>query len=80
GLLNLMLPTAAPPADDPKLQPQYYLPTFFHLWSTINRSMTTDMRMLDIFSRQARDCLGASHIPFGPSGIFTDEQSSMVFT
>ncbi|USW52220.1 Putative proteasome activator complex subunit 4 domain, proteasome activator Blm10 [Septoria linicola] len=80
GLINLMLPTAAPPADDPKLHPQYYLPTFFHLWSTIGRSMTTDMRMLDIFSRQARDCLGAEHIPFGASGIFTEEQSSIVFT
>lgn len=80
GLFNLMLPTAAPPADDPKLQPQYYLPTFFHLWSTINRSMGTDMRMLDIFSRQARDCLGAEHIPFGASGIFTEEQSSIIFT
>ncbi|KAF2162796.1 hypothetical protein M409DRAFT_26651 [Zasmidium cellare ATCC 36951] len=80
GLFNLMLPTAAPPTDDPKLQPQYYLPTYFHLWSTINRSMMIDMRFLDIFSRQARDCLGAEQVPFGPSGIFTEEQSSLIFT
>ncbi|EMC98309.1 hypothetical protein BAUCODRAFT_32329 [Baudoinia panamericana UAMH 10762] len=80
GLLNLMLPTAAPPADDPKLQPQYYLPTFFHLWSTVNRSMMVDMRMLDIFSRQARDCLGSEHVPFGACGLFTEEQSSLVYT
>ena len=80
GLLNLMLPTAAPPADDPKLQPQHFLPTFFHLWATVNRSMLVDMRMLDIFSRQARDCLGAEQVPFGPNGIFTEEQSSLVFT
>ncbi|SMY22391.1 unnamed protein product [Zymoseptoria tritici ST99CH_1A5] len=80
GLFNLMLPTAPPPADEPKLQPQYYLPTFFHLWSTINRSMMVDMRFLDIFSRQARDCLGAEQVPFGPCGIFTEEQSSLIFT
>lgn len=80
GLLNLMLPTSAPPEDNPKLQPQYYLPTFFHLWSTVNRSMMIDMRFLDIFSRQARDCLGAEHVPFGTSGIFTEEQTSLIFT
>ncbi|KAF7197534.1 Proteasome activator complex subunit 4 [Pseudocercospora fuligena] len=80
GLFNLMLPTAAPPADNEKLQPQYYLPTFFHLWSIVNRSMMIDMRVLDIFSRQARDCLGAEQVPFGPCGIFTEEQSSLIFT
>jgi proteasome activator subunit 4 len=80
GLFNLMLPTAAPPPNEPELQPQHYLPTFFHLWSTINRSMMTDTRFLDIFSRQARDCLGAEHIPFGPCGLFTEEQSSLIFT
>ena len=80
GLFNLMLPTAAPPADEENLQPQYYIPTFFHLWSTVNRSMIIDNRFLDIFSRQARDCLGAEHIPFGPNGIFTQEQASQIFT
>ena len=80
GLFNLMLPTAAPPAGEDKLQPQYYLPTLFHLWSTINRSMMADMRMLDIFSRQARDCLGAEQVEFGPCGLFTEEQSSLIFT
>ncbi|KAK5174038.1 Proteasome activator BLM10 [Saxophila tyrrhenica] len=80
GLFNLMLPTAAPPSDQPDLAPQSFLPTFFHLWSTINRSMMTDTRFLDIFSRQARDCLGAEHIPFGPCGLFTEEQSSLIFT
>jgi len=80
GLLNLMLPTAPPPGNDPKLQPQYYLPTFFHLWSTVSRSMVTDMRFLDIFSRQARDCLSSEEISFGPCGLFTEEQSSLIFT
>lgn len=80
GLLNLMLPTTPPTTDDPKLQPQYYLPTFFHLWSIVNRSMTADMRFLDLFSRQARDCLCAEQVPFGPCGVFTEEQSSLIFT
>lgn len=80
GLLNLMLPTTAPPADEPNLQPQYYLPTIFHLWCIINRSMMIDTRMLDILSRQARDCLGAEQVPFGPFGLFTQEQSSQIFT
>ncbi|KAK5119725.1 hypothetical protein LTR85_007301 [Meristemomyces frigidus] len=80
GLFNLMLPTSAPPADEPKLQPQYFLPTFFHLWATVNRSMMVDMRFLDIFSRQARDCLGSEVVPFGPCGLFTEEQSSLIFT
>ncbi len=80
GLFNLMLPTSAPPANEQELKPQYYLPTFFHLWSTINRSMMTDTRFLDIFSRQARDCLGSEHVSFGPCGLFTEEQSSLIFT
>ncbi len=80
GLFNLMLPTAAPPPNEPELLPQSFAPTFFHLWSTINRSMMTDSRFLDIFSRHARDCLGSEHVPFGPCGLFTEEQSSLIFT
>lgn len=80
GLLNLFLPTTIPPENDDKLQPQYYLPTLFHLWSLVNRSMMLDIRMLDIFSRQARDCLTAEHLEFGPCGLFTEEQTSTVFT
>ncbi|RMX83722.1 hypothetical protein D0869_05104, partial [Hortaea werneckii] len=80
GLLNLLLPTSAPPEGEEKLQPQYYLPTFFHLWATVNRSMMVDMRFLDIFSRQARDCLGSEAVPFGPYGLFSEEQSSLIYT
>ena len=80
GLFNLMLPTASPPAGDERLQPQYYLPTFFHLWSMLNRSMMADMRFLDLFSRMARDCLGAEQVPLGPCGLFTEEQASLIFT
>lgn len=80
GLINLMLPTTPPPADKPALQPQYYLPSLFHLWSIINRSMMIDTRMLDVFSRQARDCLGAESVEFGSCGLFTQEQSTHIFT
>ncbi|WPH00129.1 Proteasome activator complex subunit 4 [Acrodontium crateriforme] len=80
ALMNLMLPTSPPPEGEEKLLPQSFFPTYFHLWSTINRSMMIDMRFLDIFSRQARDCLGAGHIPFGPCGLFTEQQSSIIFT
>lgn len=80
GMLNLMLPTAAPSSEKSELQPQSYMPTLFHMWHTVNRSMGIDMRMLDVFSRQARDCLGAEQIEFGPCGIFSEEQSSLIYT
>ncbi|KAI9838315.1 MAG: hypothetical protein M1819_005583 [Sarea resinae] len=80
GLLNLLLPTAPAPADNEKLQPQYYMPTFFHLWSLVNRSKGFDVDFLDIFSRLARDSLPAKHIPFSEYGIFTEQQSSLIFT
>jgi proteasome activator subunit 4 len=80
GLMNLLLPTAAPPTGEDSLQPQHYLPTFFHLWSLINRSRNLDSNFLDIFSRQARDCLSAKHVPFSEYGIFTKQQSDVIFT
>ncbi|KAI9791333.1 MAG: hypothetical protein M1835_000422 [Candelina submexicana] len=80
GLLNLLLPTAPAPAEDETLQPQYYLPTFFHLWSLLNRSKNFDIYFLDIFSRLARDSLSSRHVAFSEYGIFTKDQSSLIFT
>lgn len=80
GLLNLLLPTAPAPATEYKLVPQQYLPTLFHLWSLINRSRVFDTYFLDLFSRLARDSLAAEHIPFTEYGIYTKDQSSLVFT
>ncbi|KAI9770448.1 MAG: hypothetical protein M1840_003334 [Geoglossum simile] len=80
GLLNLLMPTAPAPAEYTKLQPQYYLPTFFHLWSLVNRSKAFDVNFLDIFSRLARDSLPSKHVPFTEYGIFTKDQSSLIFT
>ena len=80
GLLNLLLPTSTPPPGDDSLQPQNHLPTFFHLWSLVNRSKVFDTTFLDLFSRLARDSLPAAHVPFSEYGIFTKDQSALIFT
>ncbi|KAI9851372.1 MAG: hypothetical protein M1838_003835 [Thelocarpon superellum] len=80
GLINLLMPTAPAPTDEPKVQPQYYLPTFFHLWALMNRSKAFDVHFLDLLSRLARDALTAKHIPFSATGIFTEDQSALIFT
>ena len=80
GLLNLLLPTSPPPAGREELLPQHYLPTLFHLWSLVNRSKVFDTTFLDLFSRLARDHLVALQTPFSEFGIYTQEQSSTIFT
>ena len=80
GLINLLLPTAPAPAGRDDLLPQRFLPTHFHLWSLVARSKTFDMTYLDFLSRLARDSLAAEHIPFSEYGIFTREQSGLIFT
>ncbi|ORY13079.1 hypothetical protein BCR34DRAFT_600197 [Clohesyomyces aquaticus] len=80
GLVNLLLPTTSPPEIRVELRPQQYLPTFFHLWSLVNRSRSFDAHFVDLLSRLARDSLAASYFPFSEHGIFTAEQSSFIFT
>lgn len=80
GLLNLLLPTAPARAGEENLMPQSYLPTLFHLWTLINRSKVFDSTFLDLFSRMARDCLVAKQVPFTEYGIFSRDQSSLIFT
>ena len=80
GLLNLLLPTSATTTKREELMPQHYLPTLFHLWSLVNRSKIFDQTFLDLFSRLARDHLSGPDVPFSESGIFTEEQSSTIFT
>ena len=80
GLLNLLFPTVPPPHGETELLPQHYLPTFFHLWSLVNRSKVFDSTFLDLFSRLSRDSLKASQVPFSDYGIYTKEQSSLIFT
>ncbi|KAE8148778.1 hypothetical protein BDV25DRAFT_157661 [Aspergillus avenaceus] len=80
GLINLLLPTSPPPESREDLLPHHYLPTYFHLWSLVSRSKTFDTTFLDYLSRLARDSLPAQHMPFSEYGIFTKEQSSLIFT
>ncbi|KAF1814027.1 hypothetical protein P152DRAFT_301936 [Eremomyces bilateralis CBS 781.70] len=80
GLLNLLFPTTPGPKDRPDLQPQHYMPTFFHLWSLVNRSRVFDMHFLDLLSRLARDCLITEHLPWSQHGIYTEDQSNLIFT
>lgn len=80
GLLNLLIPTVPAPAHRKDLQPAKLMPTYFHLWSLINRSRAVDVSFLDIFSRIARSSLSKDHVRFGEFGVFTPEQSTLIFT
>ena len=80
GLVNLFLPTVPASPPDEKLVPQYHLPTLFHLWSMINRARSIDQHFLDFFSRIARDSLTSHHVPWSAHGVFTREQSALIFT
>ena len=80
GLLNSLLPSLPAPKDEPQCQPADFFPTIFHIWSILNRSKTFDTLSIDLFSRMARDHLHCDYVPFGPHGIFTKEQSDLIFT
>ncbi|KAI1319818.1 hypothetical protein F5Y16DRAFT_93876 [Xylariaceae sp. FL0255] len=80
GILNVLMPTAPAPPTESLSQPSDFLPTFFHLWSLVSRSKVADNACLDIFSRMARDYLQCVHVPFGEHGIFTRDQSDLIFT
>ena len=80
GLLNLLIPTAPAPADVTDLGPQQYLPTYFHLWSLLNRSRTADISFLDMFSRLARDSLHSKQVSFSEFGVFTQDQTTLIYT
>ncbi|KAH8811993.1 hypothetical protein F5884DRAFT_855306 [Xylogone sp. PMI_703] len=80
GALNMLFPSNAGPDQPGQLLPQDYLPTLFHLWSLVNRSKAFDIMFLDLFSRLARDSLTAGHVPFSEYGIFTKDQSDLMFT
>lgn len=80
GALNALLPSHPAPASEPQAQPQHFFPTLFHLWSIMNRSKVVDMFFMDLFSRLARDHIHSDHVPFSEYGIFTKEQSDLIFT
>ncbi|KAI1480949.1 hypothetical protein F4774DRAFT_408389 [Daldinia eschscholtzii] len=80
GLLNILMPTTPAPPTELQSQPSDFIPTFFHLWSLMTRSKVVDNAFIDIFSRVARDYLTCRHVPFGEHGVFTREQSDLIFT
>ena len=80
GAINILLPTGAAPPTEPQSQPADFMPSFFHLWALMARSKTFDTVFIDIFSRIARDHLQCTHVPFGEHGIFSREQSDLIFT
>ncbi|KAI0835070.1 hypothetical protein F5Y06DRAFT_143549 [Hypoxylon sp. FL0890] len=80
GLLNILMPTTPAPPTEPQSQPSDFIPSFFHLWSLMTRSKVVDNAFIDIFSRIARDYLTCRHVPFGEHGVFTREQSDLIFT
>ncbi|KAI0168861.1 hypothetical protein GGR52DRAFT_592676 [Hypoxylon sp. FL1284] len=80
GVLNVLMPTTPAPPTEPQSQPSDFLPTFFHLWSLMTRSKIIDTAFIDICSRIARDYLSCRHVPFGEHGVFTREQSDLIFT
>ncbi|KAI1380080.1 hypothetical protein F4677DRAFT_250635 [Hypoxylon crocopeplum] len=80
GLLNILMPTTPAPPTEPQSQPSDFIPTFFHLWSLMTRSKVVDNAFIDIYSRIARDYITCRHVPFGEHGVFTREQSDLIFT
>ncbi|KAL7621833.1 Proteasome activator BLM10 [Parahypoxylon ruwenzoriense] len=80
GVLNVLMPTTPAPPTEPQSQPSDFIPTFFHIWSLMTRSKVVDNAFIDIFSRIARDYLTCRHVPFGEHGVFTREQSDLIFT
>ncbi|TVY46283.1 Proteasome activator complex subunit 4A [Lachnellula occidentalis] len=80
GTLNMLMPTHPAPNEPGQLQPKDYLPTYFHMWALVNRSKSFDTLFFDIFSRIARDSLTCQHVEFSEYGIFTKDQSDLIFT
>ncbi len=80
GTLNALMPTTAASDGEGQLQPKDYLPTFFHLWALVARSKVFDVTFIELLSRMARDSLGSLQVEFGEHGIFTKEQSELIFT
>ena len=81
GSLNLLIPTSFPVGEgEDNLRPSGVLPLYFHLWSLVNRSRLADVAFLDLFSRLARDSIHNPTIPFSEYGVFSPEQSTLIYT
>ncbi|KAK9369687.1 hypothetical protein V1509DRAFT_561786 [Lipomyces kononenkoae] len=80
ALLDALLPTDVAPEGYHNVYPQKWLPSLFHLWDLYTRSQQYDLIMMDIMSRLAQGSIHVAHIPFSSTGIFTKEQTAVMFT
>ncbi|KAK9488678.1 hypothetical protein V1527DRAFT_401104 [Lipomyces starkeyi] len=80
ALLDALLPTDVAPEGYNHLYPQKWLPSLFHIWNLYTRSQQYDLIMMDIMSRLAQGSLHVAHIPFSSTGIFSKEQTALMFT
>lgn len=80
GATAALLPTTPCPDRESDCEPEHFFPTLFHLWSLVSRSKIADIFMIDLFSRFSRDYLRSTSTEFTEFGIFTPEQSDLIFT
>ncbi|CCJ28220.1 unnamed protein product [Pneumocystis jirovecii] len=77
GMLNLFLPCHPSLKNDPKLDPEYWLPSIFHLWLLVSNSNYYDFIFLDLLGRLAKESLPVST---RSACLFTNNQLSHIFT
>lgn len=80
GATAALLPTTPCPGNESDCEPEQFFPTLFHLWSLISRSKVSDIFMIDLFSRFSREYIRSTSVEFTEFGIFTPEQSDLIFT
>ncbi len=71
--------------ESTKLNIIHYFPTLFHVWSLRWKSFSFECRIVDVFSSISKKAITDNNvdrgsIEFGPSGLYTDEQMSFIFT
>lgn len=80
GATAALLPTTPCLDHESDCEPEQFFPTLFHLWSLISRSKASDIFMIDLFSRFSREYIRSTNVEFTEFGIFTPEQSDLIFT
>ncbi|SPO04812.1 related to Mms19p [Cephalotrichum gorgonifer] len=80
GSIAALLPTTPCLDGNSDCEPEHFFPTLFHLWSLVCRSKLTDVFMIDLFSRFSREYIRSPHTKFTEYGIFSQEQSDLIFT
>ncbi|EXK26564.1 hypothetical protein FOMG_16888 [Fusarium oxysporum f. sp. melonis 26406] len=79
-VLTALFPTRPAPVDMHASRTDSMFPTFFHLWALMGKSMDSDFLFIKLFSRFSSDHLCSLDTNFGRHGIFTENQSNIIFT